>query len=186
MDIKEKKLLFLGGSGLDACAVKRAKELGVWTIIANKYDVDKSPAKQISDEAWMVDFSDTSKMVSLIKENSIDGIFVGWTDSHLPHYVRICNEAGLPCCGTAEQFDILSNDKRKFKQLCREYGVPTPNEYKLDINLNREDLEKIVYPVLVKPADESGSRGIKRCDNEKELVEYYKKLYERSESKKIL
>ena len=185
MNLKGKKLIFLGGSGLDACAVKRAKALGVTTIVANKYDTDRSPAKKIADEAWNVDFSDTDHMVSLIRENHVNGIFVGWTDSHLQHYVKICEKAGLPCCGTAEQFDILSNDKRRFKQACREYGVPTPAEYKLDINLRREDLDRISYPVLVKPADESGSRGIKRCDSEEELVSYYRELYERSASKKI-
>ena len=115
--------MFLGGSGLDACAVKRAKELGLTTIVANWYDVDRAPAKAIADEAWKVDFSDTENMVKLIKENHVDGIFVGWTDSHLQHYVDICEKAGLPCCGTAEQFEVLSNDKRLFKQACREYGI---------------------------------------------------------------
>ena len=185
MNIKGKKLMFLGGSGLDACAVKRAKELGLTTIVANWYDVDRAPAMAIADEAWKVDFSDTENMVKLIKENHVDGIFVGWTDSHLQHYVDICEKAGLPCCGTAEQFEVLSNDKRLFKQACREYGVPTPFEYKLDMDFKREDLDKIEYPVLVKPADESGSRGIKRCDNEEELVSYYKELYASSASKKI-
>ncbi len=185
MDIKGKKLIFLGGSGLDACAVKRAHELGLTTIVANKYDTDRSPAKKIADEAWQIDFSDTEKMVSLIKEKHVDGIFVGWTDSHLQHYVKICEKAGLPCCGTAEQFDILSNDKRRFKQACRTYGVPTPYEYHLTVECKREDLNQIRYPVLVKPADESGSRGIKRCDTEEELVSYYKELYKNSESKKI-
>ncbi len=186
MDLKGKKLLFLDGSGLAASAVKRAKELGVKTIVANYYSPEISPAKLIADEQWNVNFSDIDKMVELIKENHIDGIFVGWTDSHLPFYVEICEKAGLPCCGTKEQFDILSNDKRRFKQTCLEYGVPTIPEYKIDLNFRREDLDKITYPVLVKPADESGSRGIKRCDSEEELVSYYAELYENSKSKKIL
>ena len=185
MDLNGKKLLFFDGSALAVCAVKRAKELGVKTIVANYYPPEKSPAKTIADEAWDVDFSKTDEMVQLIRQNGIDGIFVGWTDSHLPFYAEICKKAGLPCCGTKEQFEILSNDKRLFKQTCREYGVPTPREYKLDINLRREDLDQIEYPVLVKPADGSGSRGIKRCDNEQELVDYYKELYEHSASKKI-
>ena len=186
MNIKGKKLLFFDGSGLAASAVKRAKELGVWTIVANFYGPDKAPAKLIADECWDVDFSQVDNMVNLIKENSIDGIFVGWTDSHLPYYAEICEKAGLPCCGTVEQFDILSNDKRRFKQACREYGVPTIPEYKIDLNFSREDLDKFDYPVLVKPADESGSRGVRRCDNEEEFVSYYKELYASSKSKKIL
>lgn len=186
MNIKGKKLLFFDGSGLAASAVKRAKEHGVITIVANFYPPEKSPAKLIADEQWEVDFSKVDEMVDLIKKNKIDGIFVGWTDSHLQYYAEICEKAGLPCCGTTEQFDILSNDKRRFKQTCREYGVPTIPEYKIDLNFTREDLDKFQYPVLVKPADESGSRGVRRCDSEEEFVSYYKQLYETSKSKKIL
>lgn len=181
-----KKLMVMDRTALAACAVRRAKELGVKTIVANFYPIEESPSKQIADETVDIDISKTDEMLTLIKERGIDGIFVGWTDSHLPFYADICEKAGLPCCGTKEQFDILSNDKRRFKEVGLKYGVPTIPEYKLDINLKREDLDKIEYPVLVKPADESGSRGIKRCDNETELVSYYKELYERSKSKKIL
>ena len=186
MNIHGKKLLFFDGSGLAASAVKRAKELGVTTIVANFYPPEKSPAKLIADESWDVDFSKVDDMVKLIHDNNIDGIFVGWTDSHLPYYAEICEKAGLPACGTVEQFDILSNDKRRFKQACREYGVPTIPEYKIDLNFTREDLDKFQYPVLVKPADESGSRGVRRCDSEEEFISYYKELYENSKSKKIL
>lgn len=184
--LKGKTLLVMDRTALAACAVKRAKELGIKTIVANFYPTEASPSKQVADEAVDIDISNIDAMVALIKEKSIDGIFVGWTDSHLPFYADICEKAGLPSCGTKEQFEILSNDKRLFKKECLKYGVPTIPEYKLDINFRREDLDKISYPVLVKPADESGSRGIRRCDTEKELVDYYSALYQSSRSKKIL
>ncbi len=186
MDLHGKKLLFLDGSSLAACAVLRAKEMGIKTIVANYYEPEKSPAKLVSDEQWKVDFSNVDEMVRLIRENNVDGIFVGWTDSHLPFYAEICEKAGLPCCGTIEQFDILSNDKRRFKELCIQYGVPTPDIYNVDINFSREDLDKIVYPVMVKPADGSGGRGIMKCNNEEELIRHYTELYESSPSKKIV
>lgn len=186
MNLKGKTLMFLDGSSLASCAVERAKAMGIKTIVANYYPPEKSPAKYIADEAWKVDFSDVDNMVKLIKENHVDGIFVGWTDSHLPYYAQICEKAGLPCCGTVEQFDILSNDKRRFKELCIQYGVPTPELYNVDINFKREDLDKIVYPVMVKPADGSGGRGIMKCNNEQELIAHYKELYDASESKKIV
>lgn len=185
-NLEGKKLLVMDNSALGACAVRRAKEMGIKTIVANFYPLEKSASKQIADEVVDIDISHIDEMLALIKERHIDGIFVGWTDSHLPFYAEICERAGLPCCGTKEQFEILSNDKRLFKKTCQQYGVPTIPEYQLDINFKREDLDRIEYPVLVKPADESGSRGIKRCDNEADLVEYYAKLYERSRSKKIL
>ena len=185
-NLKGKKLLVMDRTALAACAVRRAKEMGAKTIVANWYPVEESPSKQIADETVDIDISDIDGMLSLIRERHVDGVFVGWTDSHLPFYAEICARAGLPCCGTKEQFDILSNDKRRFKQACRTYGVPTIPEYSLDIGLRREDLDRISYPVMVKPADESGSRGVRRCDSEQELVDYYRSLYAASRSKKIL
>ncbi len=185
-NLKGKTLLVMDRTALAACAVARAKEMGINTVVANFYKTEDSPSKQIADVAIDIDISDTEAMLKLIKDYHIDGIFVGWTDSHLPFYADICQKAGLPCCGTLEQFDILSNDKNRFKSYCLKYGVPTPQIYDIDINFKKEDLQKIDYPVMVKPADGSGGRGIMRCDNEKELIAHYTALYESSSSKKIV
>lgn len=184
--LKGKTLLVMDRTALAACAVERAKDMGIKTVVANFYTLADSPSKQVADVAIDIDISDIDAMVELIRQYHIDGVFVGWTDSHLPFYAQICEKAGLPCCGTLAQFDILSNDKRKFKEECRKYGVPTPVEYPLDINFRREDLDGIEYPVMVKPADGSGGRGIKKCTNERELIEHFTELYNSSVSKKIV
>lgn len=185
-ELKGKKLLVMDRTALAACAVKRAKELGIRTVVANFYPEAQSPSKQIADEKVDIDISDIDAMVALIRERGVDGIFVGWTDSHLPFYAQICERAGLPCCGNLEQFDILSNDKRRFKEVCRQYGVPTPTQYFVTPAFERDVMDGIEYPVMVKPADGSGSRGIRRCDCEKELRAHFMKLYEASASKKIV
>ena len=185
LNLTGKTLLVMDRTALAACAVRRARELGCKTIVANFYPTEDSPSKQIADVAIDIDISHTDEMLALIKEYHVDGIFVGWTDSHLPFYADICEKAGLPCVGTKEQFEILSNDKRAFKRCCETYGVPVPATYRLTMDFAREDLDKIEYPVIVKPADESGSRGIRKCLNEQELIENYTWLYHRSRSKKI-
>ena len=185
-DLKGKRLLIMDRTALAACAVKRAKEMGIYTVVANFYSVEDSPSKQIADEAIMIDISNVDAMVRLIQEKKINGVFIGWTDSHLPYYVDICQKAKLPCCATKEQVNILSNNKLLFKETCQKYGVPTVPSYKLDIHFRREDLDRIQYPVIVKPADGSGGRGVFRCDNESELIEYYSRLYESSSSKMIV
>lgn len=184
-NIVGKRLLVMDSTALAACAVRRARELGLYVIVANFYKTEESPSKQEADEAIEIDISNIDAMVDLIKRKKIDGIFVGWTDSHLPFYAEICRRTGLPSCGTVEQFEILSNDKRKFKDYCKKYGVPVPKDYELTIDFNKKDLDKIEYPVIVKPADESGSRGIRKCDNEEELIENFTWSYNRSKSKKI-
>ena len=79
----------------------------------------------------------------------------------LPYYAEICEKTGLPCYGTKEQFETLIA-KHKYKSLCRQFGVPTIPEYDFHD-------ENIKYPVLVKPVDSSGSRGITICHDRVEL-----------------
>ena len=184
--LRGKTLLIMDRTALAACAVLRAKELGIKTIVANFYKFEDSPSKQVADITIDIDISDIDAMVRLVKEYHVDGIFVGWTDSHLPFYAQICEKAELPCCGTLEQFAILSNDKTKFKALCAQYDVPTVKDYKLDIRFRREDLDRIQYPAVVKPADGSGSRGVKCCRNEAELIDHYTYLYNTSKNKNII
>ena len=159
--IAGKRLLVLGGMRISCEIVKKAQALGVYTLVADYNKVEDSPGKQIADEAVDLSVTDVEAVVSYIKENRIDGVFVGFNDMLLPFYADICKKAGLPCYGTKEQFLTLIA-KDKYKALCRQFDVPTIPEY--DIND-----AGIRFPVLVKPVDSSGSRGITICHNREEL-----------------
>ena len=183
--LKGKRLLILGGSRISCEIVKRAQEMGIYVMVTDWYPIEKSPAKQIADEAFLVSTADVDAVVQLIKEKKVDGVFTGFTDSVLPYYARICEKAGLPCYGTEEQFEIMIN-KRKYKELCRKFGVPTVEEYTIDESFQDEDFDRIKYPVLVKPADNSGARGITICRSKEELKEAYDKAISFSQSKEVL
>lgn len=183
--LKNKRLLVLGGNRISCEIVRKAQELGIYTMVTDWYDIEKSPAKQIADKAFMTSTADIDAMVDLIKTENVDGVITGFTDSVLPYYAEICQRAGLPCYGTKEQFEILTN-KREYKKLCKEFGVPVVDEYRVEGDIESASLEHIKYPVLVKPSDNSGGRGISICNNDKELIAGYKKALEFSKSKEIL
>lgn len=160
-DLKGKRLLILGGMRISCEIVRKAREMGIYTLVADYNTIEDSPGKQIADEAVDLSVIDVNAVVEYIKTHDIDGVFVGFNDMLLPFYAEICEKTGLPCYGTKEQFEILIA-KDKYKALCRQFGVPTIPEY--DIND-----ANIKYPVLVKPVDSSGSRGITICHNRQEL-----------------
>ncbi|WP_218973203.1 ATP-grasp domain-containing protein [Halalkalibacterium halodurans] len=184
-DLKAKKLLILGGSRISCEIVKKAKDMGIYTLVTDWYSEERSPAKKLADKAFMTSTADVSAVVDLIKKENVDGVITGFTDSTLAYYAQICQQAGLPCYGTKEQFETLTN-KRVYKKLCRDFGVPVIDEYFINENIDTADLKGIKYPVLVKPADNSGGRGISICNNEQELITAYKKALSFSESKEIL
>lgn len=162
VDLRGKRLLILGGMRFSCEIVKTAQSLGIYTLVADYNKIEDSPAKQIADEAVDLSVIDVDAVVSYIKNNDIDGVFVGFNDMLLPYYAEICEKSGLPCYGTKQQFETLIA-KDKYKSLCRQFGVPTIPEY----DINDDHIE---YPVLVKPVDSSGSRGITICHCHDELV----------------
>ena len=164
MDLKGKRLLILGGSRISCEIVKHAKAMGIVTAVTDYYPLEKSPAKQMADEAYYEDTSNVEAMAAFIREKAFDGVITGFTDSVLPYYAEMCERAGLPSYGTKEQFEIFI-DKEKYKQLMRAFDVPTIPEYSIDLDCFDESTADIIYPVIVKPADSSGSRGITVCRN---------------------
>ena len=175
----DKKILILGGNQASCDIVKKAQEMGIYTIVTDWYDESKSPAKKIADKSYQISISDIDSIVDLIKKENVSGVITGFTDSYLPYYYEICKTANLPCYGTIEQFEIGTN-KQKFKDVCRENKVPTIPEYTI------ENKNEIKYPVIIKPVDNSGSRGVFKCYNEEELDLSYKEALEFSPSKTVL
>lgn len=176
--LKGKRLLVLGGMRFSCEIVNKAREMGVYTLVADYNRIEDSPGKQIADEAVDISVLDVDAVASYIKNNSIDGVIVGFNDMLLPYYAEICEKCGLPCYGTKDQFETLIA-KDRYKALCRQFNVPTIPEY--DIHD-----ENIRYPVLVKPVDNSGSRGITICHDRQELEKAVEFGKESSKSGKVI
>lgn len=185
MDISGKKLLILGGTRISCEIVKRAKEFGLYTIVTDYNNVDKSPAKLLADKYFDISVADVDAVVDLIKQEKIDGVMVGYADVLMPYYADICTKADLPCYGTKEQFETLTN-KDSFKTLCRKYNVPVVPEYTLELDDFDRSVKSIHFPVLVKPSDNSGARGITICHNPEELKNAYEYAMSFSSNKKVL
>jgi len=162
MNIHGKKLLILGGDSFSVDIVKTAKAMGVYTIVTDWYDTKRSPAKLLADEYWDISVEAYEDIAQKIKEQHVEGVLTGFTDSYLVHYQRICQLTQVPCYGTEEQFVSLT-DKAIYKRLCQQFHVPTTPVYNVDST-------NIVYPVMVKPVDGSGSRGITICHNRNEML----------------
>jgi len=166
MDYKGKKLLVLAGAGPHTKVVEAAKEMGIYTIVADYLPVSVySPAKLIADETLMSSIFDVDELVEYGKANEVDGIIAFCIDPTQRPAQKIAEKLGIPTFGTWEQVLALT-DKKIFKKLCKDSGVDIIPSYE------EEDVEKdtIEYPVLVKPVDSRGSRGVRVCANKEELM----------------
>lgn len=181
-----KKLLLLGG-GVDMIAVtKLAQSMGCIVYIVDFYDTLRSPAKLVSDYYADISIEDYDAVVKYIKENNIDGVMTGYTDSYLQHYLKICEIAGLPHYGSEKSIGIAT-DKMLFKKACMESGVgviPGCNAY--DFSTVVSFAAQNGYPLMIKPVDNSGSRGVIKCESYGNLRECYEYALSFSRSKNVI
>lgn len=166
-EFEGKKLLILGGNPETIPLVEIANSLGIKTIVSSARHTD--PAKRAAWKAYDVDGMDVPGLVALSKEEQVDGVLVGVADILVPAYCKVCEALDLPCYATQEIVDIFAF-KDVFKATCERYGVHGIPEFYLDAEMKREDLDRIVYPVMVKPVDNGGGVGMTVAYNEEELI----------------
>ena len=177
--LEGKKLLIIGGTTTECDIVRYAKAQGVYTIVA---DMDRNaPAMSRADKSVLISARDVDALVELCKKEQIDGVITGFVDILLRPYMEVCNRLGLPCYIT-EKMLTMSTNKVDFKDTCDKYGVPVPQTYLMGNKIDEEVLNRIQYPVFVKPLDGSGSRGAGVCKNENELNERFKEAVSYSAS----
>lgn len=159
-------MLILGGVYLHKKVVEAANEMGIYTIVTD--NIPNSPAKKIASKSYDINVSDVDGIVDMCRKEKVDAVISVCIDFCQIYYQEICDRLGLPCYGTYEQFQIFTN-KEKFKKVCVENGVniiPTYSEETILTNDNND-----IYPVLVKPAHNRGSRGQSVCHNQNEAME---------------
>lgn len=157
-----KKLLMLGTSMMSCEMVRYAQSKGIYTIVTDYLSPEKSIAKQISDEYWMINTSELDVLEQKCREEGVTAVICGISEFNLEMCMELCKRLGFPCYCTPEAWRY-SRDKELFKNLCKELGAPVATDYELTDALTDEELDKIVLPVVVKPVDMSGNRGVTYC-----------------------
>lgn len=181
-DVKGKKLLLLGGVQPACEIVKEAHKMGV-TVYVTDYLVD-SPAKKIADKSFMVSATDVDAVVQLCQDEKIDGVITGYVDSLLPYCEQICRKLGLPFWGNQQNIGMCIN-KEAFKIACEASGMPVVPWKKV----NKDDYKKIdgmQFPVVIKPVDNSGSRGVFKCYRQEDYELFCLKAFEFSKCGELL
>lgn len=175
-------LLILGGNSATAGLVTMAKSMGVRTVV-----VDKNPhayAKKFADVPYDIDGTDIDSIVRIAKKEKADGIMLGAVEELMDTYQKVCDALGMRCYATKELLDLFS-DKSAFKNACVANGVPTTEGGLYGI-ADVDSFRSKKFPLIVKPVDSSGSRGIRVCYKFEELRSAVESALSFSELDKVL
>ncbi len=169
-NLKGKKLLVVGSDPLTANIVKVAKELGVYVIAVDGLETSaNTPAKLLADEAWTINYANTQEIGERCLAEKVDGVLGSYSEFRVMAACKIANYIGTPFYATQEQINLTRN-KRLFKDACLQYGVPIPGDYFISDDADEKSYENIPLPVIVKPADYAGRKGITICFTREELL----------------
>ena len=182
-EFENKKLLILGGNPETTPLVEVANQMGIRTIVTSARPTD--PAKKAAWKSYDVDGMDVPGLIALARQEQVDGVLVGVADILVPAYCKVCEALDLPCYATQQIVDVFAF-KDVFKATCERYGVHGIPEFYLDADMKREDLDKIVYPVMVKPVDNGGGVGMTVAYNEEELKRGVTIALENSKKKRFI
>jgi biotin carboxylase len=177
----KKVLLVLGGFAQVCDIVEDAVRSGIYVIVTDY--LEDSPAKRLADESHMLSITDVDGIVELCRTRNVDGVMNYCIDPGQKPYQQICERLELPCYGTQEQFQVMTN-KDLFKKACSQNGVDTIPEYSTDSTL--ECVGNITFPIVIKPADSRASKGSTICVDPTEIPQAIAKAFSNSERKRIL
>lgn len=159
--------MILGGSHYIIPVIRKAHELGLYVITCD-YLPDNA-AHKYSDEFLNVSVIDKEAVLKAAREHGINGIISFACDPGVVTAAYVAEKMGLPFQGSYESVSILQ-DKGRFKEFLENNGFNTPKAKRYeDKDAPFRDLDFFNWPVIVKPVDSAGSKGVMRADTPDDL-----------------
>ena len=161
------KALVLAGGFPQIALIEELKSRGITTILA---DYNKEPvAKKHADIFYQESTTDLVAIERIALEEKVDFILTVCSETAIKTVAKVSEKLGLPCYVTEDTINKVTN-KAYMKKVFAEYGIPNAKHVILQAN---EEIfaDEFEFPVIVKPADCSGSSGVRKVWNESEFYQ---------------
>lgn len=181
--MKKKRMLFLGGIMQQIPAIVHAQRLG-YHVITCDY-LPENPGHKYSDEYYNVSTTDLEGVFSLAQRLKIDGIVAYASDPAAPSAAYVAEKLGLP--GNPYESVKLLTEKDLFRDFLQKHGFNSPiargyTSYEDAL----ADIGRFMFPVMVKPVDSSGSKGVVKINCKEELKSAVAEALSYSRSKRFV
>lgn len=165
-----KRLLILGAPIFQIPVVETAKKMGLYVGIV---DINReAPAFQYADATYVCSIRDKDAVLAIARDFKPDGIVCGACDTSVLTAAFVCKSLNLP--GNDEITAINSTDKVEMLKAFEKNSVAHPEFMIIRKNEANIDYSNIKYPVIVKPTDSAGGRGINLVENKDEFIDKVK------------
>ena len=155
-----RKLAIIGANYLQLPLVKRAKEMGLYTIC---FAWEKGAVcKDIADKFYPISIVEKEPILDICRQEQIDGICTIASDVAAPTVAYVAEQMSL--VGNSYECALRANDKYLMRNAFIGAGILCPL-YQMVKSTDEELNDAFTYPLIIKPTDRSGSLGVTKVSN---------------------
>lgn len=155
-----RSILMLGGSRQQVVAIERAHELGLRTVVCDY--LPDNPGRLVADSFHLVSTTDRETVLAVAREERVSGVLAYASDPAAPTAACVAEAMGLPTNPLAA-VEALSV-KTRFREALHQAGLPCPGSVAIPASATDAEAARLIsglrWPVVVKPTDSSGSKGV--------------------------
>lgn len=177
------RVLILGASNIQLNAIKRTKALGIETLVCD-YQKD-SPGKKISDFSHMASTFDEEDCLKVAWEYKVDGVFTLGTDQPVYTVSYVAEKMGFKLYLDTKTAKAVTN-KKVMKNLFKDNSIPTVSFAIIGKDFKDQEIAHLRFPVVVKPLDSQGQRGVFKLNNISQIREEFNNVIGFSRENEIL
>lgn len=149
----------LGGSESQVVAIDKAKELGYFTVLCDY--LPNNPGQHHADSFHLVSTTDKEAVLRVAREEGVDGVVAYGSDPAAPTAAYVAEQLGLP--GIPYQTALNFCEKHLFRSFLEENGFDVPRHRSVRVG-DADDalraMRELTFPIVIKPTDSSGSKGV--------------------------
>jgi len=177
------KVLVLGGSKAQLPGILLAQKMGHEVVVCDY--LEKAIGHRYADESYHISTFDWRSILKVAEREKVDGIMTLGTDQPVLTGAHVAASLNLPSPLSVEVALAVTN-KAIMKKILVEHQLPTVDYLLYEKNINDFALEGLKYPVVVKPIDSQGQRGIFYLQNPEEVKQHYEQVIMHSRDTRIM
>lgn len=178
-----KKILLLGGSTQQIPAIEYANKKGYYTVLCDY--LSDNPGQHYAKKYYCVSTTDKGAILNIAKKEKVDGIVAYASDPAAPTAAYVAEKMGLPS-NPLKSVEILAY-KDKFREFLKANNFNCPHaESYANYGQAKKSIYRFKFPVMVKPVDSSGSKGVNKVESIVEFELALNLALDNSRSKNII
>ena len=177
------KLMIVGGGEAQINAIKRAKFMG-FSVVVSDMNPDCPGAKEadIFVKASTYSYEETC---SAAEKEKVDAIFTLGTDQPVLPVTKTALRLGIPS-GISVETALAVTNKRIMKPIFEKAKIPTCKFQFISMESVFKDLDGFNYPLVIKPVDSQGQRGVYKVEDWEQLKQYLPDVLSYSREDRII